>query len=353
MNNFLIKHHIRLIAAVIVIGALAFGWMPDPATAMAGIAILGTAPAPFPITPELTAVAVAYKNGAMIADNVLPRVAVGSQAFKYNKYPIGELLSPPDTEVGRKGKPNEVEFTATETPDATIDQALDDTVPIADILNARSQPGLPDPEMRAALGVTELIVLRREVRSAALVFAAASYGADNKVLLAGNDQWSDYVNSSPLTAIIDKLDTMMMRPNIAVLGRATFTKIAQHPKVCKAVFGNNTDAGMVTRRQLADQLELEELYVGEGWVNTAAKGQAVVKARVWGKHAAFLHRNMNADPQYGVTFGFTAQWGTRFGGSEYDGNVGMRGAQRVRVGESVKELITANDLGFFFENAVA
>ena len=36
-----------------------------------------------------------------------------------------------------------------------------------------------------------------------------------------------------------------------------------------------------------------------------------------------------------------------------DPNIGLRGGQRVRVGESVKELVTAPDLGFFFENAVA
>jgi hypothetical protein len=31
----------------------------------------------------------------------------------------------------------------------------------------------------------------------------------------------------------------------------------------------------------------------------------------------------------------------------------MRGGELVRSGESVKEVIAANDLGYFFENAVA
>lgn len=31
----------------------------------------------------------------------------------------------------------------------------------------------------------------------------------------------------------------------------------------------------------------------------------------------------------------------------------MRGGTRVRVGESVKEVISAADLGYFIENAVA
>ena len=36
--------------------------------------------APFPIDPELTAIAIAYRNGRMIADEVLPRVPVGKQS---------------------------------------------------------------------------------------------------------------------------------------------------------------------------------------------------------------------------------------------------------------------------------
>ncbi len=40
-------------------------------------------------------------------------------------------------------------------------------------------------------------------------------------------------------------------------------------------------------------------------------------------------------------------------GRREDPDIGLRGGVRVRVGESVKELIVANDLGYYFENAVA
>lgn len=311
------------------------------------------AKAPFVVTPQLCAVAVAYKNGRMIADDVLPRVPVAAQAFKYNKYPIGEFFSPPETKVGRKSAPNQVEFSAVEVTDSTVDQGLDDAVPQADVDNAAAMPGMPDPMMRAAQGLTELIVLAREVRAAALVFDAAQYGASNKVTLSGTGQWSDYTNSDPIGAITASFDAMVMRPTIGAMGRAAWTKFSQHPKVCKAIFGNNTDAGIVTRRQVAELLELDDIFVGEGWVNTAKKGQAAVLTRVWGKHAAFLHRNMSADAGMGVTFGFTAQWGSRIGGSITDPDIGVRGGERVRVAESVKELVTANDLGYLFTNAVA
>lgn len=309
--------------------------------------------APFVISPVLSAVAVAYKNGQMIADSVLPRVPVSAENFKYHSYPIGEFFSPPDTKVGRKGQPNQVEFTCTEITDSTQDHGLDDPVPHKDVMSAAAQPGMPDPKLRAAQGVTELIVLAREVRAAALVFDAAKYGAANKETLAGTAQWSDFANSNPQANIKAGIDNMLMRPNIGVMGRAAWSVVSQHPKLCKAVFGNATDAGVISKRAFADLFELEELYIGEGWVNIAKKGQPVNMQRVWGKKAAFLHRNMNADTEFGVTFGFTAQFGPRVAGEIVDPNIGLHGGVVVRVGESVKELVTANDLGYLFSDVVA
>ncbi|MFV9531212.1 hypothetical protein ACNUIM_32135 [Pseudomonas aeruginosa] len=74
--------------------------------------------APFPIDPELTAIAIAYRNGRMIADEVLPRVPVGKQEFKYWKYDLAQGFTVPETLVGRKSKPNEVEFTPPTKPAA-------------------------------------------------------------------------------------------------------------------------------------------------------------------------------------------------------------------------------------------
>jgi hypothetical protein len=311
------------------------------------------AKAPFVVTPELCAVAVEYKNGKMIADEALPRVPVDAESFKYQKTPMGEFFTVPETKVGRKGQPNQVEFSSSEQTDSTQDHGLDDLVPNKDVKNAAAQSRMVDPLKRAAMGLTELIVLAREVRAANLVFNTASYGAGNQATLSGTNQVSDYVNSNPQTMIMDAMDTMIMRPNIGIMGRSVWTKFSQHPRICKAVFGNNTDAGVVSRAQVAALLELDDIYVGEGWVNLARRGQPVNMARVWGKGMAFLRRNMTADTQYGVTFGMTAQFGDRIGGEIEDADIGIHGGVRVRVAESVKELVTANDLGYFFQNAIA
>jgi len=306
--------------------------------------------APFPIQPELTAIAIAYRNGRLIADDVLPRVPVGVQEFKYLKYTLADGFTLPDTKVGRRSRPNEVEFSATETTDKTDDYGLDDPVPQADIDNA---PPNYDPLGRATESTTDLILLDRERRAANLVFTLGNYPSANRTTLSGSSQWSD-TTSDPITAISNALDVPVVRPNVAVLGRAVFTNLARHPKIVSAVLGNAGLSGIARREQIAALFELDEVMVGEGWLNTAKKGQTASLSRVWGKHASFIYRDKLASTQQGrPTFGFTAQWGTRIAGANPDPGIGLRGGQRVRVGESVKELLCANDLAYFFQNAVA
>lgn len=306
---------------------------------------------PFPVNPVLTAIAIAYRNPdiALIADEVLPRTPT-AQEFKYLKYDLAQGFTVPDAKVGRKSAPTEVDFSATEVQDKVVDYGLDDLVPNEDI-QADNQ-GV-DPLGTAVMYLTNLVNLAREQRAAALVFATGSYAAGNQATLSGTSQWSDTANSDPVAAIADALDVPVMRPNIGVLGQVTWTKLRRHPKLVQAIKGTAQGSGQVSRQEFADFFELQALYVGAGFANTAKKGQTAALARVWGKHAAFLYRDRAAGPQAGVTFGFTAEWGGRIAGNLDEPKIGLTGSQRVRSGERVKEIVCATDLGYFFQNAVA
>ena len=306
--------------------------------------------APFPINPILSAVSLAYKNKRLIADDVLPRVSVAKQEFKYRKYALADGFTIPNTMVGRTSQPNQVEYGFTEVGDETRDYALDDPIPYADELNA---PAGYDPAARASEVLSDLIALDREVRTAGLVFDYDSYAAANKTTLTGSDQWSDFTNSDPVGAIVAALNSVVMRPNIAVFGRDTWTALCRHPSIVQAFHGNMGASGIATTDFVARLFELDHVLIGDSWVNISKRGQAPKLARAWGKHAAFLHVDPTADTQYGTTFGFTAQWGDRVAGSIPDKDIGMRGGHVVRVGESVRELVIAPDLGYFFQDAVA
>lgn len=317
---------------------------------------------PFVIVPSLAAIAVAYPQGKLIADRACPRVSVATESFRYTKYGLGDAFRTPDTRVGRKSAPNQLDWSGEELTTSTNDEGLDAPVPNKDIkaydmakAAGTGFVGNVDPLARATANVTQALQNRREKRTADLIFNPASYGDDNKVdlMASGQVQWSDYDNSDPLRQIMEALDSCVVRPNVAIWGRKTSTTLRMNPKICKAVFGNNTDAGVVPLQALADLLELDEILVGDAWIDTAKPGQPTSLVRCWGSHASFMYRNMQATVDGGVTFCYTAQWGDRVAGTILDSDVGMLGGVRVRVGESVKELATANDLGYFFENVVA
>lgn len=312
--------------------------------------------APFTVNPALTGLAIAYRNNALIADSVLPRVPVGTKEFIYHEMPIGDAFTVPNTLVGRKGAPSQVEFGMVAVPGAVRDYGLEDTIPSDDIAQAaamRAQGASFDPEAVAVQNLTDLVALDREVRVAARVFAAATYPVAQRLTLSGTSQWSDDA-SNPISAIGDALDVPVMRPNTAVLGRRTWTRLRRNPAVVKAGSRSAGDSGQISRQEFLDMFELEELLVGEGWINTARPGQPAALARVWGNHAALIRRDLLATAAgQRASFGMTAQWGTRVAMTRPDADVGLRGGVRVRSGESLAELITASRLGFFFENAVA
>lgn len=312
-----------------------------------------TFPAPFAVNPQLTAITIAYKNSRLIADDVLPRVAVDTPSFKYSVYNKADNFTIPDTKVGRTSDVNQVDYSATQTPGMVDDQALDEVVPNRDKAIASAYTNSPDPEAVATEQISDLIALAREVRASGVVFNPANYATANKTTLSGNGQWSDYVNSDPANAILQAMDTMIMRPNQMVIGRAVATVLQLHPKIVQAFHGNNGQFGKVPMSFLADYFEVDEVLVGEGWVNTAKKGQATSLVRVWGKNAALLYKAPVTASTNSMTFGITAQWGERLSATYQDPKKGMRGSTIVRVGESVKELVLANDLGYFFQNAVA
>ncbi|MEM5618478.1 hypothetical protein AAHB60_14900 [Pseudomonas aeruginosa] len=72
--------------------------------------------------------------------------------------------------------------------------------------------------------------------------------------------------------ITDALDSVILRPNIGVLGRRTATILRRHPKIVKAYNGSLGDEGMVPMAFLQELLELDAIYVGEARLNIARPG---------------------------------------------------------------------------------
>lgn len=113
--------------------------------------------APFVIQQRLTAITLAYRNAAFVADLVLPRIPVPGSAFKWSRFTLADAFTILDTRVGRKSAPNRIDWTATEQNDTTVDYALDDAIPQGDIDNAAGT--VVDPEARSTELLSDLVAL--------------------------------------------------------------------------------------------------------------------------------------------------------------------------------------------------
>lgn len=309
---------------------------------------MANANSPLFISPTLSAVAIKYRQKGMVADLVMPRTTVDKQEFIFLQDRIGEWLTPPDTSVGRTGAPNALANSAQDPIYlATANQGLDEPVPNQDEKNGPTESALA----RATQRVMSFVELRREQRVAAACSTAGNFAYS--AALSGASQWSDYTNSTPFKDLMDNLDKPFMRPNTLMLGRTAWTGLQQNPRLVEAVLGRASTSGVITREQLAAKLEIEQIIVGDGWINTAAKGQAVNKQRIWGKFCAGIYLGQDGGPDSGNTWGFTAQFGARIAGTIPDSDIGLFGGVKVRAGESVKEVVAAPEFGFLLTNVVS
>ncbi len=317
---------------------------------------------PFVTNPVMTAIAVGYRNPAttLIADEALPRIPVPAEEYKWTEYPIAEMFTVPRTLVGRRGRVERVEFTGTERAGRTLDYGLEDGIPISDIEAAermRAQGlGTFDPELRATEGLTNLVLLDREVRVAAKVQDPNNYAPSRRLVLSGSDKLSN-----PGSDLIGTIKgacqaTLIYRPNTVTMGRDVWTSISSHPQLVNAIRGNVTSKGIIRPEEFVHLFEgegIKKLLIGESFVNTARPGQQANLSRVWGKSIQLAHIDPNVRPeQGGITWGFTAQLGNRIAGSWEDRSVGLKGGKVVRVGEQVEEQVVAKDVGFIIQNAV-
>lgn len=319
---------------------------------------------PFTTDPILTAIAIGYRNPAqaLIADACLPYVSVGAEKFSWTEYPLEEAFNIPDARVGRRGRVQQLEFGGSEKTSEVEDFGLETPIPYSDIDAAREarDRGVStyDPEGHSTMMLTDTMANIREVRVAGIVHSPATYAPTRQVTLAGTDQFSDYENSDPIGVIKAGCEaTLIYRPNTLAMGTSVWSYLSSHPKIVNAVKGNLTEQGIITKQQFADlfsEYGVREVHVGDAWYNTAKPGQDVNLTRAWGNHIAMFHKNPIATPQGGgITFGFSARYGSKISGRIEDEDVGLQGGVRIRTGERVKELIVAKDVGYFIQNAVA
>jgi len=318
-----------------------------------------------------TAVVMSYRIDDMIADRVLPPTApIDTAKFSYTKWDRADAFKAPDARLGRKGKASAVEFGGKQIVDECEHYGLTDFVPQEDVdkaeVNLRQGGVVTDPVANAAIGITHLLKLLREKRVADAVFDTAAYTAAYKTAVANGSRFDD-AGSDPWGLLEGGMKTMLKRPNTIVFGQEAWSEFRRHPKVLKAVHGNDGDAGLASRKAVAEILEVSQLLVGQTRIDNAAEGQAENLVRAWGKYVAMLYidgvgTSMGGEDQANLPrgpnmerqgFGFTAVYKPLGVYSSMHGGRGIAGGTEVLVRESCKEVVSGGDgFGYLLSTVV-
>ncbi len=309
---------------------------------------------PFHIDATMTAASVGYKNPAhaLIADRVLPSVAIVTKKFRYKTYNDDTFFNLPDATMGRTSKSNQVNIASSSETSDVADYGLHDKVPMDDINQSQNaSQNAANPLMDAAMHLTSLIQINREKRVADLVQDNANYGSDLVKALSGASRW-DNDASDPVKAMLEALDKPLMRPNKIIFGQEAWTQLRLNENVAKRIYGANSAGAIITPQALADVLMVNEVIIGSSYMNTAKRGKEATLKRVWGKNVAMLYIDPSANAQGGITWGFTAAYRHREVMTKFDDEAGLGGSTMIQVGESCRELMIAKQAGFLFKDVI-
>lgn len=162
-----------------------------------------------------------------------------------------------------------------------------------------------DGVVHLGLFAQDIIALRLEKAQADIARNAANYGNNNKVTLAGVDQWSAYATSKPGTdirAAVEAIRTQTgKRPNVVMIGAAVFAMLQEHPLILDRTKYTSKDS--ITPDLLAALWNVQRVVVGDA----VYADDADVMYDVWGKDVVIAYTQLGTVanrglPSYGYTY---------------------------------------------------
>ena len=298
------------------------------------------------VDPALSNVSIRYSNESYIADAIFPTIRTAKQTGKYYLYDKSNLRLANTQRAAGSGA-NEIDFGLSTSNFYCEDHALKEFV--ADEIQDQADAAL-NPLIDTTETLTDQMLLDREVRLANILTSTAKL--TNNTTLSGTSQWSDYVNSDPISDVRTARTTIhqniFRKPNTLIIGKPVFDVLIDHPQIVDRI--KYSQLGVASSELLARVFQLEKVLVGEAGQNTANEGQTDVLAYVWGKNAIVAYVTPSAGLKkvsLGYTFTYAARQVKRWRDEDREGTY-------VRIGQDnyVQQLIAAA-AGYLIAAAVA
>lgn len=256
------------------------------------------------IDPILSTHARGYTNMEMIGHLLFPVANIptrGVRVIKFGKesFRMMNTARAPGAETAR------VQYGYASGPVALRQDSLEGLVPWENQEEAANIPGI-DLASGSVEMVLDVFALGREFAIAKLARDANNYGANNKLVLAGADKWSN-PDSDPAKDIKTGREQIRRRigryPNKLTLGPPVYNVLTEHPKI-KDQF-KHTTSDSITAAMLAKYFELDEVIVGKAvYLEENADDDADAKD-VWGDDAILSYSSKGTNfrvPSFGYTY---------------------------------------------------
>jgi hypothetical protein len=312
-----------------------------------------------PVNVLLTEFGVRYRQEQTnyIFDKVFPFIPVSKKSNRYNIWTKGDWFR--DEAKPRTGGAESAGSgytTSTDTYNCDVYAYHKDV----DYQSRAMADEVFDLDREASEFVTDRLLLRQEIQWVTDFFATSIWGTD----LTPSNLWSDYTASDPAADVDTGKQTILTNtgrePNTLVLGYVTAKILKRHPDV-KAQFGLPLGSSAnVGEAQLAQFFGVERVLVAKSIVNSGLEGASNSFAFNHGKHALLAYVAPNVGPATataGVTFAWTglegAGYGTEIGINKIDLRPSGKKVDRIEGERAWDNKVTASDMGYFFNGAVA
>jgi hypothetical protein len=311
---------------------------------------------------------VEYQNKQFIADKVLPPMPHSAKSGKYKSYSVYDEFGIGGGLIGPTSQADELDFDVSETAFAMDDWGIAGFVSQQEIDNADAPI---NPQKAMTKKVTRKVLRIRERRVAQAVLNTSNYATANKLDVQG--AWAT-ASTDIWGQLLTALDACAAPPNVMVMDIATFRAVQKNEKILAAIKGTlapqfieqakgpaktaaPTIPDSVFCPALAQALGLDQVVIGAAWYASTKKGQTLTKARIWDlpnatKGGAALLR-VAQDQVDDVVWGMQMMWKQPLRAlTWFEPNRGADGSMAIKVVETTKVVLVANDAGYLFSDTL-
>ena len=301
------------------------------------------------IDKPLSEFAIGYRPEGFIADMLFPVVNVQKQSDLYVTFSRADALRRQDTKRAPGTEAKLVTRNVSSNTYFASNYALKAGVTIEDKSNADPIFYQSLVEGRAEF-VLDHLLLDWEIRVANMVTSGSNVGSSAAVSSAWNGAGNPLGNIN--TAIDNVHFSNGVRPNRIAFGIEAWNSFRRDTTVRDLIFGVNNGGGYPNTQQVAQLLNVDEVYVAGAFRNTADEGVTETLASVW-RDNVLVYYAPKAPTIERPSFGYSIRWAApglpnmQVERLPYDPR---KKTEEVEVGYYQSEVITGSSYGFLLKS---